>query len=401
MQKNNNELNNIYKAENSGEKTPQKAKRKVTAKAVVAVVLSVFILFMSVLSVALPDKTFSENENKYLNGFPEFSLDSLFSGDYIAKVETYLQEHFPYRDFFVGGKADVEIALGKDQNNGVYYGKDGYLIQQFYASSQADLDKKIATINNFIEKLDGVNVTVSIAPSSNLVNGDKLPDNRPDDDIQAVLDYINGEINGNIANLSTTLTEINKVQQLYFKTDHHWNTYGAYYAYAEIMKSMGETPIPISEYEKVVLSTDFKGTMFSQGGFFNVAGEEFTFLQNKNPASLVVDYGVTGGVTDTLFSDKYLTEKDKYAYFLDGNHPMVTVKNENAPIDKHILIVKDSYANIMVPFLADSFSEITIVDLRFYAGSISDYVAEYGVDEVVILYNIDGFQTDTGIFKLR
>ncbi len=401
MQKNNNDLNNIYISENTAGKMSKKRKLKVTAKAVVAITLSVFIIFMSVFSLLLPDKTFSENENKYLNGFPEFTLDSLFSGDYIAKVETYLQEHFPYRDFFVGGKADVEIALGKDQNNGVYYGKDGYLIQQFFASSQADLDKKINTINNFIAKLDGVEVLFALAPSSNLVNGDKLPDNRPDDDIQAVLDYINGEINGNIANLSTTLKEINKVQQLYFKTDHHWNTYGAYYAYAEIMKSMGETAIPISEYEKVILSADFKGTMFSQGGYFNVAGEEFAFLQNKNPSSLVVDYGITGGVTDTLFADKYLTEKDKYAYFLDGNHPMVTVKNENAPIDKHILIVKDSYANIMLPFLADSFSEITVVDLRFYAGSISEYVEANGVDDVVILYNIDGFQTDTGIFKLR
>ncbi len=392
MEINNNDKNNNLE---------KKGGFKFTARAVVAIILSIFIASFAVLSLALPDKEFSENENRYLTTLPEFTLDALFSGDYIEKMEAYLQDHFPGRDFFVSGKADVEIALGKDQNNGIYLGSDGYLISQFYASSQADLDKKINTINNFIAKLDGVDVTFAMAPSSNLVNGDKLPDNRPDDDIQATLDYINGKINGEIANLSGTLSEINKVQQLYFKTDHHWNTYGAYYAYAEIMKSMGETPIPISQYQKVVLADDFKGTMFSQGGFFNMDGEELAFLQNINPSKLTVDYVLTGGVTDTLFSDKYLTEKDKYAYFLDGNHPIVTVENADAPIDKHILIVKDSYANIMVPFLADSFSKVTIVDLRFYAGSISEYVETEGVDDVVILYNIDGFQTDLGIYKLR
>lgn len=401
MKNNNNDLNNIYKEKTAEEKTAKKGGFKVNAKSIVAIVLSLFIVCFAVLSVALPDKGFSENENRYLPAFPEFSLDALFSGDYIENVEQYLQDHFPGRDFFVSGKADVEIALGKDQNNGVYLGKDGYLIQQFTAANQADLDKKITQINSFIAKLDGVDVTFALAPSSNLVNGDKLPDNRPDDDIQAVLDYINGEINGNIASLSQTLTDINKVQQLYFKTDHHWNTYGAYYAYAEIMKSMGETPIAITQYQKVVLATDFKGTMYSQGGFFNMAGEEFSILQNINPAKLTVNYVLTGGETDTLFADKYLTEKDKYAYFLDGNHPIITVENENAEIDKHIVVVKDSYANIMVPFLADSFSKVTVIDLRFYSGSVSEYAAAENVDDVIILYNIDGFQTDLGIYKIR
>ncbi|MFI3167577.1 MAG: DHHW family protein [Bacillota bacterium] len=401
MQKNNNDLNNIYISENQGGKTAKKSAFKINAKSVVAIILSVFIVVIGVASVILPDKTFSENENRYLPSLPQFSLDALFSGDYIADVEQYLQDHFPGRDFFVAGKADVEIALGKDQNNGIYLGKDGYLISQFTAASQADLDKKIASINSFIAKLEGVEVNFALAPSSNLVNGDKLPDNRPDDDIQGVLDYINGQVNGNITNLSGTLSEINKVQQLYFKTDHHWNTYGAYYAYAEIMKSMGETPIPITQYQKVVLSEEFKGTMFSQGGFFNMAGEEFALLENINKSELIVNYILTGGETNTLYSDKYLTEKDKYSYFLDGNHPIITVENQNAPIDKHIVIVKDSYANIMVPFLADSYSKITIIDLRFYAGSVSEYVEAEGVDDVIILYNIDGFQTDLGIYKLR
>ncbi len=401
MNKNKNELNNIYKENPSGEKQSKKGGFHITMQGVVAIMLSVFIIFIGVTSVLLPDKKFSENENRYLSDFPDFTLKDLFSGDYIADVETYLQDHFPGRDFFVSGKADVEIALGKDQNNGVYLGEDGYLIQEFTASSKEDLDKKIARINALIQKLEGVEITVAIAPSSNLVNGDKLPNNRPDDDIQGTLDYINDKINGNIANLSGTLSEINKVQQLYFKTDHHWNTYGAYYAYCEIVKSMGDTPIPITEYEKVVLSEAFKGTMFSQGGYFNMKGEEFAILQNITKPELTVNYAMSGIVTDTLYADKHLSEKDKYAYFLDGNHPIITVENANAKNDKHIVVVKDSYANIMVPFLSDTYSKVTVIDLRFYQGSISDMATAEGVDDIVILYNIDGFQTDTGIFKLR
>ncbi len=379
----------------------EKKKFKWSGKAVVAILLAIFICGFSILSLALPDKEFSENENRYLTDFPQFSVEALLSGKYIASVESYLQDHFPMRDFFVSGKAEAELLLGKDQNNGVYFGEGGYMIEQFFSASEEELDKKIQYINSFIAKLEDVDVHFTLAPSSNLVNGDKLPSDRPDDDIQAVLDYINGKVNGEIVNLSKALVNINKVQELYFKTDHHWNTYGAYYAYCEIMVSMGHTPIALSEYEKVVLAEDFKGTMLSQSGFFFAGGEEFAMLQNKNQAELVVSYIATGVVTDTLFSDGYLTEKDKYAYFLDGNHPLITVENANAPIDEHILIVKDSYANIMVPYLADSFSKVTIVDLRFYQGSISEYVASEGVSDVVILYNIDGFQEDTGIYKLR
>ncbi len=397
----NNNNNNINNDSESGKGGGGKAKFQWSAKSVVAILLAVFICCFSILSLALPDKEFSENENRYLTNFPEFSVEALISGKYIASVEAYLQDHFPMRDFFVSGKAEAELLLGKDQNNGVYFGEGGYMIEQFFSASEAELDKKIQYINSFIEKLDGVEVHFTLAPSSNLVNGDKLPTDRPDDDISAVLDYINSKVNGEIVNLSKVLTDINKVQQLYFKTDHHWNAYGAYYAYCEIMVSMGHTPIAISEYDKVVLADDFKGTMLSQSGFFFAGGEEFAVLQNKNKADLVVNYVMTGVQTDTLFSDKYLSEKDKYAYFLDGNHPLITVENANAPIDEHILIVKDSYANIMVPYLADSFSKVTIVDLRFYQGSISEYVEAEGVSDVIILYNIDGFQDDTGIYKLR
>ena len=77
--------------------------------AVVFVCLIVFVL--SVMLCIGKKKEFSEQENRSLSSFPEFTWEGLVEGEYTAEIGDYLADHFPFRDFFVGVKTGFEKVI--------------------------------------------------------------------------------------------------------------------------------------------------------------------------------------------------------------------------------------------------------------------------------------------------
>ena len=194
--------------------------------------------------------------------------------------------------------------------------------------------------------------------------------------------------------LSSTLTA-HSSEYIFYRTDHHWTSLGAYYAANALRSSWGLPEIDKDTLTQETVSEDFCGTLYSSSGFFWIAPDEMETLIAAPEESSVTRYE-TNGAEETLPLYNYdkLTIKDKYTFFLGGNIPRAVVDTgtENAP---SLLILRDSYADSLVPFLTDAFSEIHLIDLRYYTGSVKEYIAENAIDRVLLLYSTDNFCSDS------
>ena len=106
----------------------------------------------------------------------------------------------------------------------------------------------------------------------------------------------------------------------------------------------------------------------------------------------------TGEITDSLYNLDYVLQKDKYSLFLNNLHTLIEITNENAESDRELVLIKDSYANSMVPFLTHHFQKIYVFDTRYYKQGPSSFIEDHpSVTDVLLLYNMNTLDSDSGI----
>lgn len=395
--------------------------------------ITAFILCFSVWCLVAPKQTFSENENRALASWPVYSFTALKDGSYMSGVQTYLSDHFPLRDPFMTLKTKYEMLTGREEINDIYLAKDGYYIEAYKTPKQ---QKKIIT--QFRKLQDAIttgakeNVRVMLVPTAISSYNAKLPNCAPDRGVLRQVDTMK-EIyaalpnmqkvdvwsalqtaaakeatdrtgaSGNAADAQSMAdaeaagSDTAEAAGLYYHTDHHWTTHGAYVGYQAYCDAAGLSPIPEADFQKTCATTDFHGTIFSKLHDSTVPGDAITLYEN--PANrLTVSYPDTGEVTDTLYNRDYLAQKDKYSLFLNNLHPLVEITNEAADSDRQLVLIKDSYANSMVPFLVNHYQKIYVFDTRYYRFGPSSFINEHPeVTDVLLLYNMNTIDTDLGV----
>lgn len=355
-----------------------------TSQRVTAVLFCVFLAGFGLLHIALPDRTFSPVENRNLRQLPEFTWSSLVDGSYTAALETYLSDQFPLRDGWIGLKTRYEYLLGKREFHGVYLCGDR-LISKVEDDSRSE--QNLDCLRTLTEKTD-IPVYLGLIPTAAEIWKDKLPEGADSFDQSAYLERARGtgavwvDIAGSLA--------AHGDEAVFYRTDHHWTSLGAYYGYTALMEAMGEEPQPLGTAQRV--SEDFYGTLYSSSGAH--------WLQPDSIERYVSGEGVTvenvsAGETHGLYVDSFLEEKDKYASFMGGNMPLYIVRNEQAAADRKLLVVRDSYSDSLAPFLSQAFSEIHLLDLRYYRTSVAQYAEENDVDRILVCYSVDNFIKDT------
>lgn len=360
------------------------------------------LVSMPIITAVLPKKGFSEMENKYLERLPQASAKTIFNRTYMNKLETYISDHFAGRTGWIKGRTVLETSLGKRERNGIYILKNR-LAEKISPPDYTSVDKGIAAINKFSEAND-VPVFVMIAPTSAGIYADQLPENAPNVDQQEFISYVYENLNSPVTGINVYNTMMsNRDDYIYYRTDHHWTTKGAYLAYAAAGKKMGYTPVPEDLYDIEHAGIGFVGTFYSKTLYDGVEKDilDFYHFVEGSPVKEVAvteEYGVDPTVYDSMYFREYLSVKDKYSAFLGTNTPLITIKSEND--GGKLLIVKDSYAHCYVPFLTQHYSEITLVDLRYINVSYKQIVDPEEYDQVLILYNASSFMTDTDIRKL-
>lgn len=359
---------------------------------------AIFGLFA--FSITKKDSSFSENENRYLAKKPEFSIQSLYEGEYTKEYETYITDQFVLRDQWIAMKVYAEKALLKKDINGVFFGKDGYLIERQTEDEikEATLKKNETTIEQFVKQYeDKLNIEVMLVPTASEVLSDKLPKYAVFYDQDPLMNTIYQNIGAaHAVDVRDTLRE-HKEESIYYRTDHHWTTLGAYYAYEQWAKQVGFTPYQPDDFIIEEATKEFYGTLYSKVNIPMEADSIFLYHLNDK-----IEYRVMlnekkdlGG----LYDRSKLEEKDKYSVLLGGNNSYVTI-DTNIKNGRKLLVIKDSYAHSFVPFAANHYESTIMLDYRYYNGSTKELIQKEGITDVLILYNSINFVKDNYIGKL-
>ena len=376
-------------------------------------ITALFCAFIGVFLAAnavSPDRAFSEMENRNLEQLPEvdfgtpeklFRDGNFFNGQFMRDFETYTTDQFVGRDFWVGLKSSTERALGKKENNNVYFADQDTLITRFDQPDAGDVTDNLNYVNNFVENVD-IPVVFSLIPTQACIWADRLPEGAPNASQTDLLSQAQGAVSGATwADVYTPLME-HKDEDIFYRTDHHWTSLGAYYGYTGLAQALGYTPVPLNDYDATVRSTEFYGTVFSSSGVRWVRPDTITTYVPEDGITVVSHtYDNAGNPVEEpreLYVESFLSVKDKYSMFLGGNQSLGVVKNANNPDGPKLLILRDSYADSLVPFLTAHYSEIHLIDPRYYHLSVKDYVEQNGIDQALVLYSVPNFVTDQNLF---
>ena len=355
------------------------------SQVVTAVLFCAFLAGFGLLHILLPDRTFSPVENRTLSKMPDFSWSALVDGSYTSRLEKYLEDQFPLRDGWMGLKNRYEYLLGKREFHGVYLCGDR-LIHKIEDASRAE--QNIAYLQKLTELTD-IPVYLGLIPTAAEVYRDQLPAGAENFDQAAYLKKVRESVPDAVwVDMEKWMDGASGVS-LFYRTDHHWTSAGAWHGYAALMEAMGEPFEPLGTPETV--SENFYGTLYSSSGVHWLAPD--TIERYVAGESVTVE-NFEKGETHGLYVDSFLGEKDKYASFLGGNTPLYIIRNPEAASEEKLLVVRDSYSDAMAPFLSQYFAEIHLVDLRYYRTSVAEYAQENGMERIFVCYSVENFVKD-------
>ena len=365
------------------------------SKYIISVIFVAFIGIFAVLFWVLPKSDFSPKEKRYLQGFPEISVQSLTDGTFETDFENYINDHMVLRDVFMGVNSYSNIAVLNNGSDGVYKCSDGYLINEPATDSRLDLNLSVTA--DFKDKT-GIDTTVMIVPSTGYIMEDKLPlvhKNYNDDRYYNRIESFCQKNGLGFVDLRDTFNSHKNSTQIYYKTDHHWTTVGAYLAYQSLCEKWG---IEVKETNGYIVekTPDFYGTTYNTSGFWLNESDTIEVWKNRDNHS-TCEITANGKTTayKSMFFPKQLEGADKYTVFLNGNNPVTTVKNPDNKGKEKLLVIKDSFSHCLAPFLSEKFSQITLVDMRYYKKSVSEEIVKKDkFDKVLICMSMDNFLED-------
>lgn len=381
-------------------------KQKQTGFDAVISLLTVLLFFGTLISFSLitafsEKETFSENMNRSLASFPKLSGKNIYSGKFMSGIEDYLSDHFVGHDLWIKAKTSIELLSGKREINDIYILKDR-LVEKIDEPVPEKTEKAIAGIKKFAED-NNITPYIMLVPTQAEIYRDMLPENAPNPDQQQFISDVYSQLGDSAVGIDAySVLSANRNDYIYYRTDHHWTTKGAYLAYTAAAKKMGFTPYSRDYYDIDHASNDFIGTFYSKILYDGIERDSIDLWlpSDGSPEPKVEIYSTAGEepeIHEGMYFREYLDVKDKYSTFFGTNQPLVTVRTGNS--GGKLLIFKDSYAHCFVPFLTGHYSEITMVDMRYMMSykrvvEVSDY------DQVLFIYNVSTFMSDEHLKKL-
>ena len=372
----------------------------------IIIVFTAFIAILGLLYAFMPKREFSETEKRYLAQAPKLTADSLKKGTFSKDFESFMADQTPLRSVFVSINAYFELMKGNNGSNGVYLGKDGMLIEKPFARENR-LETNLERIVSFVS---GHKIPASLVavPSKGYICSDKLPINAQKYLDGEYNDFIRNTVFGKMKFVDVTKAFLNAddKESLYYKTDHHWTSRGAFTAYEALSFDLGWPAVSSFRYElpneenySIETYDGFYGTSYAKSCYTLTKPDNVELWINKKTqgkAKVIIKEGGKETVSDSMFFRNHLTESDRYLTFLDGNHSLVKVETGNE--GRTLLLIKDSFAHSIVPFLADNYSKIIMVDLRYYSAGLNKLIEEENVNEIMFLYSIENLATSMDIF---
>ncbi len=357
--------------------------------AFLAIFLLLCLVAFVIANALTRDREYSSAENRKLAQVPKFSLSALLDGSYFAAWEDYLADQFVGRDTWITIDLQASRLLGAKEAGGVYLCADDSLMEAPAAPDEAGVNRNLDAINAFAARHEDLKISMTVVPNAACVQAEKLPDHAPVRDQRQDIKDIAARLQGvEFLDVTDALTQ-HKDEAIYYRTDHHWTSLGAYYAFSDMAAGLGIEQ-PAAEYDIYPVTDSFEGTLASKSGCHAVTDVIELYVPKTD-----IEYYVTvdGERTATMYDREKLNEKDQYALFLGGNDARVDITT-TAETGRTLLIFKDSYANCFLQFLLPYYDRIILLDARYYYGDADSVISREGVTDVLFLYNANTFLTD-------
>lgn len=348
-------------------------------------------VIMGLLTFIGPNKSYSENEKRILAEFPQFSWSTIASGEFQDGLEKYIADHLPGRDFFVGTNAYSDKLMGKNTLGDIYSADGGYLINAPKEDSDEVFKKNMQNLKAFTDKT-GIDSTLVLIPTAGYIMEDRLPRNHKpyrDDELFKTA----STITDNISFFDVRSTLYNSYKEgsgVYYRTDHHLTSVGSYALYKDFCDYLGMS-YPSKEEYSIEKIEGFYGTTYSGSGYFLTESDTLEIWDAGIKAKVTFEDNKT---SDTMFFKEHLENMDMYPVYLDGNHSYVRIENPSAKWG-NILIVRDSYAQNLAPFLSYNYKNIHMLDMRYYRGSMAEFLKDKDIDLILYVYGLDTLITDS------
>lgn len=364
----------------------------------ISILVLTIILFITIIDISNKDKNFSNFENRSLAQRPVFYFDDFLKGRFSKDYERYINDQFVFRDTWIDLKSRSEYLLGKIENNNIIYGKDNFLFEKYEKVDEENLAKNIDSVLGFIKKISNNNVNFMIIPSSYTIYKDYLPYgiNLVDQEfyINNIYNYLSNYNNTKTISLIDIFKE-NNDKYIYYKTDHHWTSFGSYLAYSEFVKNNNLSLVDINNLNKHEVN-NFYGTYFSKSKNFNAESDLITYYDVPN-----LSVSIDGVPVDNINDNSKWSSSDKYSAFLRGNNGLTIIQNNNISNNNKILVLKDSFGNSFIQYLVNNYKEVYVVDLRGFIGSFNEFFKSNNFDDVLIMYNFINLADDVNISKIK
>lgn len=360
----------------------------------------VFILILCVIFVfaaLLPkDENAEVLENRPMSEMPKVSLSNVFSGDFEKGFEDFLTDNIGFRSKFVKIGTALENARGIQKSDsgkvvtlasgGELVLNDGKIMEVFKKNPYAQTEY-IKVLGAVSEKMGGdANLYLMLVPTQ--IEFDTSKYRALSDSEKDVIDNIYKNTDGfKTVNVYDSLKE-NTNDYIYFRTDHHWTARGAYLGYRALMKETGSTPVSLSSLTHKKES-GFLGYLFNQANVasysryaddieYFMGSENYDVNAKARENGKIVEYGAK------VFTLPQDGSSPLYSIFMGGDHPLCEVST-NVKNGKTALVIKDSYANAVLPFLCNNYEKIVVIDPRSYYGTLDDLKNEYKIDDMFII----------------
>lgn len=373
------------------EQAQKKKRKKVYVKQISALVFLGLLIIMCLLNIVFGDKRAEK---------PKLTVKAVLDGGYMEEYGTFFTNRFFGRNGLEGLNASVQTMFGKRKSKGIYKGKGEYLLEEIAAPDEKALEENVRKIQELAGTYYNIPVYFMLVPNAANIQSEKLPSYAVERNQKKQFKSIQEKLGVGInwVEVSKTL-EKHSDEEIYYRTDRHWTSLGAFYGYEALASAMGLDTSRAPKLEPYVVNNDFNGSLSGQSGYGKEYKDSVTIYapkQLKDSVRIVMTNMDTNKKSATLYNSVKLEKKDKYSLFLGGDSGMIDIKT-TADTTERLLILKDSYANCLIPFLTPYYREIVVVDPALYKGNIQEIMQKARFTSILFLYNGNSFVTDTNI----
>lgn len=370
-------------------------KRKIRGNAGVGLSFMLILIVLLILQLVTPKNEYSTVEKRELSTLPTISINEYLNGNYQENYNLYTNDQFPARKALGETKTDIDILFGSRKQQDVFI-LPNMLAQEFTGCKENQMAEKVNAINTFVAKYPNINSSFILVPNKIGVYKEQFPlvDNVLDQ--KKYIDQFYYQLTSNVTTLDAySILKAHKQEDLYYKSDHHWTAWATKYIFDSWLTQM-EIDKKNVQYDNYILTENFVGSLANQINYTKFEDRFDILIPKDNTINYVVDYG---DKQTTSVYDSKASQEDPYMVYFGGNHPIFTI-DTNSNTNKKIIIFKDSYANSFIPLLIPYYSQITVVDSRYYYDNIEEVMKNNDFTDMLFLYNVNTYFKDSSLEEM-